>query len=89
MNSKANTNGSARPKKPKKRQGTSTNIEIIVGGRTVRHKEKSVPKRPNPAKPNKTANDEMLDAWKYTYKTRQMRLTKPSIAQPLSARVSR
>lgn len=78
MTTKANTNGAAAPKKPKRRQGTPSQIEIIVGGRTGRRVDgEPYPTRNNPAKPKKTANDLMMDAWEYTYKTRQRRLTKP------------
>ncbi len=76
MTIKARTNGSGNSKKPKRRRGDPTNLEVTVGARSGRYIDKT-PTRRNPAKPKKTANDVMLDAWEYTYKTRERRLTKP------------
>lgn len=76
MSGKAKTNGSANSNRPKRRKGDPKKLEVIVGARSGRYIDKT-PTRRNPAKPKKTANDVMLDAWEYTYKTRERRLIKP------------
>jgi dTDP-D-glucose 4,6-dehydratase len=75
MSSKARTNGSNSSKK--RRRAHPRKLAIGHGGESGRFTEKSYPTRRNPAKPKKSANDLMLDAWEYTYKTRERRLTKP------------
>ena len=70
------TNGSGNSKKPTRRKGQPGQLEVIVGARSGKFVDKT-PTRRNPDKQKKTANDVMLDAWEYTYKTRERRLTKP------------
>ena len=73
MTAKAKTNGS---RSKNRRNSHHSDIEIIVGAPSGHVIEKTGPGR-RPATQNKTANDLMFDAWVYTYKTRDRRLTKP------------
>jgi hypothetical protein len=73
MTAKPNATG-ARRKGPK---GTGNSKRPAAGRRTRRlaaGKEASVRSKP---RREKTANDLMMEAWEYTYKTRDRRLTKP------------
>ena len=75
LTAKAKANDTHRAK-PKRRVGDPRNLVVI--GRSGRYSDDNhLPRRRNPAKPRKTANDVMLDAWEYTYNTRRGRLTKP------------
>lgn len=65
-----------RRKKPRRRIGDPSDIMIVRGGAEYPD-NKHLPRRRNPAKPRKTANDVMFDAWEYTYNTRRRRLTTP------------
>ena len=57
-------------------------VTILDGGPTPKETDNGkVPRRRNPASKTKrkakTANELMLEAWKYTYEHRHSRLTKP------------
>ena len=73
---RAKGNGSTQSKK--RRVGDPETIKI-VRGEDARSAASATPapRRRSPAKRAKTANEVMLDAWKYMYKTRDRRLTKP------------
>jgi len=74
MTAKPNANGTPR-KRPK---GSGKSKRVATSARTPRVAAagKKASGRPKPMR-EKTANELMMEAWEYTYKTRDRRLTNP------------
>jgi hypothetical protein len=73
MTAKPNANGTPR-KRPK---GRGNSKRVATSARTPRvGAGKKASARPKP-KREKTADELMMEAWEYTYKTRDRRLTNP------------
>jgi len=85
-------NAKARPKRVRlgrhslklseKRKAESTTVSLLSGGTGPKPTDNGkIQRRRNPAKKTKkatkTANELMLEAWKYTYENRHRRLTRP------------
>lgn len=65
----------------KPRTGGATNTVPLDGAEPKASDNGKIPRRRKPAKktkkPTKTANELMLEAWKYIWENRHRRLTKP------------
>ena len=76
MAAKARSNGSSSTGNGKRSASVKNTASIEVFG-TDRRKGRAHPPPRTVERPRKSANDVMLEAWEYTYKTRERRLTKP------------